>query len=172
MNRDKYSDEATGPIDVEKIRSLRKDQDKRQELDRKQKRKHEMKTAEVKNEPIKFSRLANSFKYAFQGVMYVLKTQPNMKIHFTIALIAIILGFLFKIREAEWLALVLVIGFVIILEFINTAIETLVDLYTADFSFLAKVSKDVGAATVFVMAVISVVVGIIIFLPKIIGLFT
>lgn len=158
----------TGPIDLDKIHKIIQNQFRRDQLDKKQKRKHELTEADVKNEPIRFKRLLKSFKYAFQGVSYVLKTQPNMKIHFIIGTIAVILGFLLHISIAEWLSLVLVIGFVIILEFINTAIESLVDLYSEDFSYLARISKDVGAATVLVMAIISVIVGLIIFLPKLI----
>lgn len=175
MRPDKYTgqsnkNENTGPIDSSKIRELTQNQKRQSLLNTKQKRKHEQRTTEIKNEPIRLDRLSRSFHYAFQGVRYVLRTQPNMKIHFIMAAIAVTMGFLFRISEAEWLALVLVIGFVIILEFINTAIETLVDLYTEDFSFLAGVSKDVGAATVLVMAFISVIVGLIIFLPKIVDL--
>lgn len=163
--------EDTGPIDLEKIKVLTNTQARQQRLSKKQKRKHEITSAEIKNKPIQLDKLARSFKYAIRGCIYVFKTQPNLKVHTIFACLAIALGIIFHISVPEWLALVLVIGFVIILEFINTAIETLVDLYTEDYSFLAGVSKDVGAATVLVMAVVSVVVGIIIFLPKIIHLF-
>ena len=100
-------------------------------------------------------RLTSSFGYAFEGIKYVLKTQPNMKIHSV------------KLSEAEWLAIVIVIGFVLILEVVNTAVETLVDLYTEEYHHLAKVSKDTAAGAVLLMAIVSVVVGLIIFLPKI-----
>lgn len=172
MRPDKYKiDESldqTGPLDIEEIRILSNTFIEQEKKNRNQKRKHELRKEDVKNEPIQLKRLVKSFKYAFEGVKYVLKTQPNMKIHFIVGFIAILLGIFFNISEGEWLSLVLVIGFVIILEFINTAIESLVDLYTERFNFLAKVSKDVGAATVLVMAIISVIVGLIIFLPKII----
>ncbi len=159
--------EQTGPLDLDEIKRFSHQQERQEELNRKQKRKHEMQAKDVKEHPFKLSRLKKSFKYAFQGVGYCLSTQPNMRIHFIIGFIAILMGFFFHISQGEWLALVLVIGFVIILEFINTAIESLVDLYSSDFSFLARVSKDVGAATVLVMAIVSVIVGLIIFLPKI-----
>lgn len=112
-------------------------------------------------------RLTSSFRYAFEGIKYVLKTQPNMKIHTVIGLLAVVAGFFFKISEAEWLAIVIVIGFVLILEVVNTAVETLVDLYTEEYHHLAKVSKDTAAGAVLLMAIVSVVVGLIIFLPKI-----
>lgn len=159
--------EQTGPLDVEQIKILTQEQQRQEELNKKQKKKHEMTVSDIRSHPFNLKRLFRSFKYAFQGVAYCLETQPNMRIHFIIGFIAVLLGIFFKISESEWLALVLVIGFVIILEFINTAIESLVDLYSADFSYLARIAKDVGAATVLVMAVISVIVGIIIFLPRI-----
>lgn len=112
-------------------------------------------------------RLTSSFKYAFEGICYVLKTQPNMKIHFTIGILAVIAGFIFKISAYEWLAMVIVIGFVLILEVVNTAVETLVDLYTEEYHHLAKISKDTAAGAVLLMAIVSVVVGLIIFLPKV-----
>ena len=112
-------------------------------------------------------RLTSSFKYAFEGVLYVLKTQPNMKIHFAVGLLAVIAGFFFRLSACEWLALVIVIGFVMILEVVNTAVETLVDLYTEEYHHLAKISKDTAAGAVLLMAIVSVVVGLIIFLPKV-----
>ncbi len=116
-------------------------------------------------------RLMKSFGYASEGIRYVLKTQPNMRIHCIAAALAIAAGFFFGISKSEWLAIVIVIGFVMILEVINTAVESLVDLYTEDFNHLAKVAKDTAAGAVMLMAVVSVVVGLIIFLPKVIQLF-
>lgn len=90
-----------------------------------------------------------------------------MRIHFGVGVIAVACGFIFNIAEWEWLALVIVIGFVFILEILNTAIETLVDLYTEEYHHLAKVAKDTAAGAVMVSAIMSVCVGLIIFLPKI-----
>lgn len=112
-------------------------------------------------------RLRSSFHYAIEGVKYVLKTQPNMKIHTCVGTLAVLAGFFFHISQAEWLALVIVIGFVLILEVVNTAVETLVDLYTEEYHELAKASKDTAAGAVLLMAVVSVVVGLIIFGPKV-----
>lgn len=163
--------EDTGPIDTARIRELTQKQKRQNDLNAKQQAKHERKVAYVENEPIRFTRLRKSFKFAFQGFIYVWKTQPNMKIHTIAAALAIIMGFVFHISAAEWLSIILVIGLVIMLEVINTAIETLVDLYTEDFSFLAGISKDLGATTVLIMAITSIVVGLVVFLPKILALF-
>ncbi len=115
--------------------------------------------------------MKKSFSFAIEGVLYTLKTQPNMRIHFGIGILAVTLGFVFKIERSEWLALVIVIGFVFILEIINTAIETLVDLYTEEYHHLAKIAKDTAAGAVMIAAIMSVCVGLIIFLPKIIDWF-
>jgi len=94
-----------------------------------------------------------------------------MRIHGYIAIAAILAGFLLKISASDWLALVIVISFVFILELINTSIETLVDLYTTEYHHLAKIAKDTAAGAVLVAAAVSVCVGLIIFLPKIIHWF-
>jgi len=94
-----------------------------------------------------------------------------MRIHLGVGSITIAAGIAFKIASYEWLALVIVIFFVFILEILNTAIETLVDLYTEDYHHLAKVAKDTAAGAVMVAAIMSVCVGLIIFLPKIVNWF-
>ncbi|WP_414731971.1 diacylglycerol kinase family protein [Acetobacterium carbinolicum] len=114
-------------------------------------------------------KLKKSFSFAVEGILYTLKTQPNMRIHFGVGFITIAFGFVFQIENYEWLSLVIMIGFVFILEIINTAIETLVDLYTEEYHHLAKVAKDTAAGAVMVAAIMSVCVGLIIFLPKIIN---
>ena len=116
-------------------------------------------------------KLRKSFSFAIAGVKYTLKTQPNMRVHLGLAFIAIMAGIVFQISSSDWLALVIVISFVFILELINTAIETLVDLYTIEYHHLAKVAKDTAAGAVMVAAGMSVCVGLIIFLPKIINWF-
>ena len=79
-------------------------------------------------------------------------------------------GFLFKVSVTEWALLALTIGMVLSLELVNTAIEAVVDLVTEEYHPLAKVAKDTSAAAVFVCAIAAVVVGLIIFLPKVIDL--
>jgi len=94
-----------------------------------------------------------------------------MRVHLGVGMIAVAAGIAFRIASYEWLALVIVISFVFILEIINTAIETLVDLYTEEYHHLAKVAKDTAAGAVMVAAIMSVCVGLIIFLPKIMNWF-
>ena len=115
----------------------------------------------------KRKRLRNSFKYAFEGIGEALKTEQNLKIHFIIALVVIIAGFIFKISKLEWIACVILFGLVISLELVNTAIETTVDIAMPEKNEKAKLAKDVSAGAVLVSAIMAVVVGLIIFVPKI-----
>lgn len=108
-----------------------------------------------------------SFKYAFEGIFTSLKTEKNMKIHFIIMILVIILGIILKISKIEWIICIILFGFVISLELINTAIENTVDLITTEINPKAKIAKDVSAGAVLVAAITAVIVGLIIFVPKI-----
>lgn len=116
-------------------------------------------------------KFVNSFSYPIKGLRYAYKNEQNLAVDVGIALLVIIFGFLFRINKFEWAILVLTIGLVISCELINTAIEAVVDLVTEEYHPLAKVAKDTSAAAVLVFALVAVVVGLIIFIPKIIGLF-
>lgn len=113
-------------------------------------------------------RLANSFKYAWQGIVQSYKGEQNLKIHTFIAILVIVFGFFLKISYIEWLVCLILIGLVLMAEFINTAIEYVVDLASPSVQPLAKASKDTAAAGVLMMAIISAIIGLIIFIPKII----
>lgn len=114
-------------------------------------------------------RLYMSFKYAIDGIFTAYKGEQNLKIHTFVAIIAILMGFFFKISHVEWLILFTVIGLVIMVEFINTSLEYLVDLVTLEKNELAKKCKDTAAAGVLMMVFISIIIGLIIFIPKIMG---
>ena len=116
------------------------------------------------------SKFKDSFNHATDGIEYAINHERNLKIEIFFGIIVSIAGFLFKISILEWLVIVLVIGMVICLELVNTSIERTVDLVTKEYKDLAKSAKDVAAGAVLVMSMFSVVVGIIIFLPKIIAL--
>ena len=110
-----------------------------------------------------------SFRYAFAGIRYLLWTQRNAKIHCAIGVLAVALGLLLRIGQAEWLALVLVIALVLLTEGFNTAIEAAVDVASPDYHPLAKIAKVVSAGTVLLAAIAAVVVGLIIFLPRLLA---
>ena len=112
-----------------------------------------------------------SFTYPIKGLRYAYRNEQNLAVDVGVALLVTIAGFIFKLNLVEWAILALTIGLVISCELINTAIEAVVDLVTEDYHPLAKVAKDTAAAAVFVFAIIAVIVGLIIFLPKVIALF-
>jgi diacylglycerol kinase len=107
-----------------------------------------------------------SFGYAGRGIKLVFGSEPNMKIHIVIALLVIICGFIFSITTTEWLLCIFCFGLVISAEMINTAIEHLVDLVSPDHHELAGKVKDVAAGAVLITALISAIIGLIIFVPK------
>ena len=113
----------------------------------------------------------NSFKYPISGLRYAYKNEQNLEVDIGIAVIVIVLGFLFKISISEWAILTITVGLVISFELINTALEAVVDLITDKYHPLAKVAKDTSAAAVLILAIVSIIEGLIIFLPKIISLF-
>lgn len=116
-------------------------------------------------------KLKNSFKYAIEGIESAFKTEQNLKIHFIVMAIVIVLGILLKINYIEWAICFLLFGFVITAELLNTAIEVTVDLAMPQKNDKAKLAKDIAAGAVLVSSIIAILVGIVIFLPKIINLF-
>jgi undecaprenol kinase/diacylglycerol kinase (ATP) len=106
-------------------------------------------------------------QYALQGWAYFFRKEANGQIQGVIALLVIIAGFVFGISAKEWLWILLCIGLVLGLEMVNTAIETLADRLHPEKHPEIKSVKDVAAGAVLWAAVISVIVGVIIFLPKI-----
>ena len=113
-------------------------------------------------------RLGRSFKAAFEGIASTYKKEQNIKIHTIISMIVILGGIIFKINYIEWLVCLVLIGFVLMAEFFNTAIEYVVDLASPNIHPLAKAAKDTASAGVLMMAIISALIGCVIFIPKII----
>ena len=109
-----------------------------------------------------------SFSFAFEGIKAALKNEPNFRIHIGLAILAVILGVVFKFSFLELAILALTIGFVLILELINTTLEAVVNLVSPEIQDQAKIAKDVSAAAVLVSAILSVIVAFFLFLPKII----
>ncbi len=108
-----------------------------------------------------------SFKYAFAG-LGVLMGEHNAWIHCCAAVIAVAAGFLLKISSGEWYAIIICIGMVLAAEAFNTAIEAVCDHVSEEYAPLIKRAKDVAAAGVLILAIATVIIGAIIFLPKII----
>lgn len=110
-----------------------------------------------------------SFRFAFAGLWHVLRTQRNARIHLVAAVAVVVCGFVLEIERAEWLVIALVIGLVFAAECFNTAVESLVDLLSPEWREQAKIAKDTAAATVLCGALAAIVVGAIVFLPRIVA---
>lgn len=119
---------------------------------------------------LSIKRLRKSFGYAFKGIDDVIGHEPNMKIHVVVAILVVIMAIILKVSIIEWIILVLLIGAVLAAETINTTIENLVDMYTKEYDEKAKIVKDTAAGTVLILAITSAIIGLIIFIPKIIYL--
>lgn len=108
-----------------------------------------------------------SFGYAIEGIVHVLKTQRNMKVHLTATLVVATVGLFLRLSLYEWLAVSFTIFFVLAAECINTAIEAIIDLVSPKAHPLAKIAKDCAAGAVLLAAINSVVVALLVFGPKI-----
>lgn len=111
------------------------------------------------------ARRVQSFQYAFAGWVHVLRTQPNAWIHAVITIAVFLLGWWLGIERLEWVALLLTIMIVWMAEFTNTALEAVVDMTMPEPHPLAKVAKDVAAATVLVGALGATIIGLLILGP-------
>ncbi len=120
---------------------------------------------------VKTKRIINSFKYAIEGFISSFKTERNMKFHIFIMVLVILAGIILKITKAEWIVCIFCIAMVISAELFNTSIETVVDLVMPYKNEKAKIAKDVAAAAVLVLAIASAIIGLMIFIPKIIKIF-
>lgn len=114
------------------------------------------------------SKRMNSFKHAARGILTLFKDSSNALIQLVTGVIVIIMGFILKVSSLEWVAIIVVIGLVLSMEAINTALERLSD-YACNNEVhpLIKKVKDISAAAVLIVALVALAVGLIIFLPKI-----
>lgn len=119
-------------------------------------------------EPFSIRKRLKSFTYAWKGIRSFVYQEHNVWIHLTIALLAIIAGFIFNIQRLEWVAIILCIGMVIAAEAFNTAIERLVNLASPEWHLLAGQVKDIAAGAVLICAIAAALVGLVIFVPYII----
>jgi len=108
---------------------------------------------------------ARSFRYAFAGWWFVIRTQRNAWIHAVTSVVVVILAFWLRLSARDWAVIVLAIGMVWTSEFLNTALEAVVDLASPQQHHLARVGKDVGAAAVLIAALSSALIGILILGP-------
>lgn len=112
----------------------------------------------------------DSFRYASAGLRHLFTTQRNARVQASVGAAALLLGATLRISRAEWAVLVLLIALVLVLEALNSAIEATVDLVTSEYHPLAKIAKDLAAGAVWLLALASVAIGAIIFLPRLLAL--
>lgn len=112
-------------------------------------------------------KFVRGFLFAYQGLVYAFSTQINFRVHVFSALAAIFLGYYLKLNSEEWIWIGSAILLVLIVELLNTAIEVLVDLVSPDYHPKAGIVKDVSAGAVLLTAIFAVMVGLLIFVPKI-----
>lgn len=110
-------------------------------------------------------RFIKSIKYSLDGLFYAYRYEQSLWIHGFAVILAVVLGFIFKIKLAEWAIIFIALGIILALELINTAIEAAVDLTTTEIHPLAKVAKDCGSAASFVMSIVSIVISLFVFGP-------
>jgi diacylglycerol kinase (ATP) len=104
-----------------------------------------------------------SFNYAIEGIIHVLRTQRNMRIHFGVAVGVLVAALVLNVSRLELIALLLSIAFVLIAEMFNTAIEAAVDVASTSFDPMAKLAKDIGAGAVLIAALNAIAVGYLVF---------
>ncbi|MDD3738931.1 MAG: diacylglycerol kinase family protein [Lentimicrobiaceae bacterium] len=119
----------------------------------------------------KKSSFVGSFKYALNGILLLFKRHRNFKIQFTIGILVVICAFIFKVSVYQWIAVLLCIGLVLSLEAINTVLEIIMDKIQPEYCDTIKTAKDIAAGAVLIAAVISAVIGLIIFVPYILKIF-
>ena len=112
-----------------------------------------------------------SFSYAFAGIVTALRDEKNMRFHLYSSIVVLLFSYYFSITKTEWLFVIFAIGGMFALELVNSAIERVVDLVTIEYHPLAKQAKDLAAGAVFVYALLSIAIGLVIFLPYILKLF-
>ena len=114
--------------------------------------------------------LYKSFGYAFQGIFNTIRTERNIKIHCAAAVLVTVFVIWLKISKTEWMICFILFGLILALELVNTAIEATVDLCTEERRPLAKKAKDAAAGAVLIAAIFAAVIGLMIFVPRLLEL--
>jgi diacylglycerol kinase len=121
----------------------------------------------MKSQTFSIRKRLKSFPHAFNGLKIALKEEHNMRIHFVVTFCVLALSIFFNISKYEWVAIIFAIGFVFTMELINSAIENLIDFISLEKHDTIRKIKDLSAAAVLISAFVALIIGLIIFLPKI-----
>ena len=108
--------------------------------------------------------------YCLEGIAYTFRDEKNFRIEVILGILVVIASLILRISLIEWIIVVFLITMVLVLELINTAFESMVDLYTQEYNKIAKATKDVIAGAVLVVCIFSFIIGILIFVPKVLEL--
>jgi diacylglycerol kinase (ATP) len=111
--------------------------------------------------------LLDSFNFAFEGIIHVLRTQRNLRIHFAVAVGVLIFALVVDVTKMELISLLISVTFVLIAEMLNTAVEAAIDIATTSFDPMAKLAKDIAAGAVLIAAINAIAVGYIVFSGKV-----
>ncbi|TDM13109.1 diacylglycerol kinase family protein [Macrococcus lamae] len=111
------------------------------------------------------------FIYPLHGLIILLKKDRNFMLHLFAALLVVLMGFIFGLKQVEWLFIVIAVFTVLFMEVINTSVEYVVDLVTTDYHELAKHAKDTASFAVVLASMMSAIIGLIIFIPHILSMF-
>ena len=133
--------------------------------------KNDLKSSQKQLSQSEWTKFIAGFKYAFSGLWYALRTQRNARVHVGIAILAILAGIVLHISAVEFALVFVAITGVFIAEMFNTVFELCIDLASPDYHLLAKIAKDVAAGAVLLSAMLSIVIGLFVFVPHIWGLF-
>ena len=109
----------------------------------------------------------DSFNFAFEGIIHVLRTQRNMRIHFAVAFVVLVAALVVNVTKLELIALLISITFVLIAEMLNTGLEAAIDIATTSFDPMAKLAKDIAAGAVLIATANAVIVGYLVFAGKV-----
>jgi PAP2 family protein len=112
-----------------------------------------------------------SLSFAINGIKYCFKMEKHYKFHIFAFILIMILSFLLKLSSIEFIFIIAVSFLVIITEMLNTCVEVIVDMITKDYNVLAMYAKDLGAGAVLISSILAVIIGLIIFIPKIMRFF-
>ena len=118
-----------------------------------------------------FKKMLLSFKYAITGIVNTIKSERNMKIHICMMSLVIIFGIILKLSVLEWIICIILFSLVIAGELFNTAIENVVDIIMPQKNIKAKIAKDAAAGAVLILSIGSAIIGLIIFVPKLLSIF-
>ena len=125
----------------------------------------------IKDRNISANSILDVVKYSVNGIFSYAKEGKSIVIYIFCSIIEIILGFVYHVNGLEWILIICILGFILSIELINTAIEKVCDAVTKEYNPLIKIAKDCGSGATFVVFIVAIILNIIIFAPKICSLF-